>query len=78
MLKPLFLAAPVVLASLASAQPLTTAFTYQAELKSGGAPAAGLHDLRFRLYDAASGGTQQGSTLCADNVAVPLTHVGKR
>ena len=54
----------------ASAQPLTTAFTYQGELSAGGTPAAGAYDLRFRLYDAASGGNQIGSTLCADNTSV--------
>ncbi len=52
------------------AQPLGTSFTYQGELRSSGVPAAGLHDLRFRLYDAASGGAQVGSTVCSDNVAV--------
>ncbi|XVJ59211.1 MAG: hypothetical protein HEQ23_07340 [Tepidisphaera sp.] len=56
-----------MLAPAASAQ---TAFTYQGELRSGGSPAAGLYDLRFRLYDAASGGLQVGTTLCADNVTV--------
>jgi len=52
------------------AQPLGTTMTYQGELRSAGAPAAGLHDLRFRLFDAAAGGAQVGSTLCADNVSV--------
>ncbi len=52
------------------AQPLGTAFTYQGELRNGGTPATGLYDLRFRLYDALTGGTQVGSTLCADNVNV--------
>lgn len=52
------------------AQPLGTAFTYQGELRSSGTPAAGPHDLRFRLYDAASGGTQIGSAVCSDNVAM--------
>lgn len=45
-----------------------TAFTYQGDLRTGGTPAAGLHDLRFRLYR--SEGTQIGPTLCADNVSV--------
>lgn len=60
----------LALASSALAQPLTTTFTYQGELENGGSPAIGLHDLRFRLYDALSGGAQQGPTLCADNIAV--------
>jgi hypothetical protein len=40
-----------------------TAFMYQGHLNDGGAPANGNYDLQFALYDAASGGTQQGSTL---------------
>jgi hypothetical protein len=48
----------------------TTAFTYQGRLVSGGAPANGPHDLRFRLYDAATGGTQVGNPVCVDNVGV--------
>jgi len=50
--------------------PLGTSFTYQGELTNAAAPATGLHDLRFRLYDAQTGGLQVGSTLCADNVNV--------
>jgi hypothetical protein len=48
----------------------STAFTYQGSLDDAGAPASGLHDFRFRLFDAASGGSQLGSTLCVDNVTV--------
>jgi hypothetical protein len=68
---------PLVLALLAGAclgaaaraqGPLTTAFTYQGELRQSGAPAAGLYDLRFRLYDAPAAGAQLGPTLCADNL----------
>jgi hypothetical protein len=33
-------------------------------------PAIGPHDLRFRLRDAATGGTQLGPTLCVDNLSV--------
>lgn len=54
----------------ASAQPMTTAFTYQGELRNSGTPATGPHDLRFRLYDAAAGGVQVGPTLCSDNVSM--------
>jgi hypothetical protein len=50
--------------------PLTTAFTYQGELRSGGSPITGLCDLRFRLFDSLAGGTQLGSTLCLDNVSL--------
>jgi hypothetical protein len=62
----------VVAAALAHAAraqaPLGTAFTFQGELRAAGTPATGLHDLRFRLYDAAAEGAQVGATLCADNV----------
>src|SRR5262249_44190174 len=50
--------------------PLGTAFTYQGRLEDSGSPASGLHDLRFRLFDATSGGAQVGATICADNVNV--------
>ncbi len=50
--------------------PLTTAFTYQGELRQGGSPADGLFDMRFRLYDALASGTPQGGVVCVDNVAV--------
>ncbi len=42
----------------------------QGELTSAGSPAAGTYDIRFRLFDAPSGGNQIGSTLCSDNLAV--------
>lgn len=38
-------------------------FTYQGHLRQGGVPLAGYVDLQFRLYTAASGGSQIGSTL---------------
>lgn len=60
----------LLLCTNALGQPLTTEFTYQGELKSGPSPASGPHDFRFRLYDAFAGGSQQGTTLCANNVTV--------
>ena len=66
--RPLTILAACLVASGALAQ--STAFTYQGELKSEGQPAAGLHDLRFKLFDAVSGGAQIGTTQCADNVVV--------
>jgi hypothetical protein len=57
-----------ILTTAAVAQ--STAFTYQGRLTSGGAPAFGLHDFRFKLFDAASGGSQIGTMQCADNVSV--------
>jgi hypothetical protein len=58
----------LALAGAAAAQP--TALTYQGRLKNGGEPASGLHDFRFRLFDAVAGGTQLGSTQCLNNVTV--------
>jgi hypothetical protein len=60
--------AVLALSSAALAQ--STAFTYQGRLTSGGNPASGPHDMQVRLFDAASGGTQVGPTLCFDNVPV--------
>lgn len=59
-----------VLGAHALGQPLNTAFTYQGSLSTAGQPASGAYDLRFRLFSALAGGTQVGSTLCADNVQV--------
>ena len=39
----------------------TTVFTYQGRLSSSGAPANGLYDLRFLIYDAAIGGNSLGT-----------------
>ncbi len=47
-----------------------TAFTYQGYLTEAGSPANGTYDLRFALYDAASGGTQVGSLLSETGVSV--------
>lgn len=59
-----------LLSGAACAQPLSTAFTYQGVLDSAGQPATGLHDFRFRLYTGLASGSQDGPTLCADNVVV--------
>lgn len=64
---------PAILISLAfaaAANAQSTAFTYQGELKDGSTAASGVYDLRFRLFDAASGGSQVGATVCVDNVQV--------
>jgi hypothetical protein len=57
-------------APLSAQTPMDTAFTYQGQLKNAGAAANGLHDLRFRLYDAEAGGGQVGPTLCLDDLSV--------
>ena len=49
---------------------LGTSFTYQGLLKQGGNPVNGTCDLLFRLFDAASGGTQIGTTQMVSNVSV--------
>jgi FG-GAP-like repeat len=51
--------------SLITAAPLGTAFTYQGKLADGSNPAQGIYDLRFAIYDVASGGSA---------VAGPLTN----
>ena len=60
----------LVLTNKVRSQPLTSVFTYQGELRSGGSLAAGPYDFRFRLFDSAIGGTQIGAMLCSDNVVV--------
>ncbi len=55
---------------VASGAPMGTAFTYQGRLQDAGSPANGLYDLRFGLYGVPTGGTQVGTTVCADNVTV--------
>ncbi len=49
---------------------LTTAFTYQGRLTDGGNPANGTYDFRFILYDAEAGGSQVGSTVTRNDIAV--------
>ena len=66
----------LILALLASfvsdivAAPIGTAFTYQGRLKSAGQPANGNYDLKFTLYDAASGSGQVGSPVTRAPVIV--------
>jgi hypothetical protein len=55
----LLLYALVLLLAASSARAQTTTFTYQGKLTDGGTPANGSYDLQFKLWDAASGGTQQ-------------------
>ncbi len=52
----------------ASAQ--SAAFTYQGRLQDNGAAANGAYDLQFALFNAASGGAQQGATITRNDVAV--------
>ncbi len=48
----------------------TTEFSYQGFLKSGTAPANGNHDFEFLLFNELSGGSQIGSTIALNNVAL--------
>jgi hypothetical protein len=49
-----------------------TAFTYQGRLNSGGSPASGLYDFRFKLYVDPFGNTQVGTSYLTN--AVPTTN----
>ena len=50
--------------------PLGNEFTYQGQLKDGGAPADGYYDFIFLLYDAQTGGAQVGNEMELDEVFV--------
>ncbi|MBK8285240.1 MAG: collagen-like protein [Ahniella sp.] len=63
-------AATLLPLSSASAEALSTAFTYQGELRTGGSPANANFDMEFRLYDTLAGGMQIGTTQTANAVAV--------
>jgi hypothetical protein len=55
--------AQALLAAPAAAAPLASAFTYQGQLTIAGPTSTGPVDLQFRLFDAATGGTQIGPTI---------------
>lgn len=50
--------------------PLGSGFTYQGRLADDGLPANGAYDFEFRLYDAPSGGAQEGLTVPVNDLAV--------
>ena len=54
----------------APAAALGPAFTYQGRLNDGSSPANGAYDFQFKLFDAASGGTQVGSTAGKNDLPV--------
>ncbi len=56
------------------AVPLETAFTYQGLLDDGGSPADALYDFQFKLFDALSGGSQEGGDVLLGNVDVDGGH----
>ncbi|MCW5935213.1 MAG: hypothetical protein KIT45_13090 [Fimbriimonadia bacterium] len=49
---------------------LAQSFTYQGYLREGGVPANGAFNLTFKLFNAASGGVQVGSTITLDGTGV--------
>lgn len=53
-----------------SSAQITSVITYQGALKLGGSPATGLYDFSFAVFNAATGGAQQGSTIVTNGVAV--------
>ncbi len=53
-----------------SASAQGTAFTYQGYLTDQGGPAKGAYDLEFRVFDAASGGAQQGSLVTINDLGI--------
>ena len=68
----LVMALIVALILSGSALAQATAFTYQGKLTDAGNPANGGYLVQFKLYDAAAGGTQIGSTI--SDVAVTVTN----
>ncbi|MBX3388098.1 MAG: hypothetical protein KF691_01440 [Phycisphaeraceae bacterium] len=56
--------------TLGADTPATSSFTYQGVLKVSGAPASGMYDLQFSLWDAPVGGVQIGSTVTKAGVTV--------
>lgn len=61
-----------VLAGIALAGPITNAFTYQGQLKRDGTPLDGTADMRFTLWDSASGGSVASAPLT--QLAVPVVN----
>ncbi|MCB9861199.1 MAG: tail fiber domain-containing protein [Phycisphaeraceae bacterium] len=64
-----FVLAVIATASCAVAQTDTT-FTYQGQLNQAGAPASGTYNVDVTLWSAATGGTQIGSIIGFNNLAV--------
>ena len=64
------LAVLTLLFAASAAVSQSTQFTYQGNLKSGGANANGSYDFQFALFDASSGGNQIGGGIAQSSVAV--------
>ena len=63
-------AAALLVGAAVLAQPVGTGFTYQGQLINGGTPQNGPCDFRFKLFTAATGGSQIGSTQTLSSVGV--------
>ncbi|SPE54742.1 conserved exported hypothetical protein [Verrucomicrobia bacterium] len=66
------LVALLMLGTLDHAAAQGTAFSYQGQLENGGSPANGGYDLRFSLYDVATGGTLVAGFIT--NSATPVSN----
>jgi hypothetical protein len=64
------LAALAAVCAAGPAHAQATAFTYQGRLASGAVPADGSYDFEFRLFDALTGGSQQGGAQALAGVVV--------
>lgn len=60
----------LILCGVSAVRAQTTAFTYQGKLTDGGNPANANYDLQFKLFDALTGGVQQGAVLDRFSVTV--------
>ena len=60
----------ILVACAVTSRAQTTSFTYQGSLKDGGVAANGNYDFEFLLFDASSAGTQLGSTISQNSVAI--------
>lgn len=64
------LAAMLLCAHVAAAVPVTTAFTYQGQLKKAAVPYSGTGDFVFRLFDDPAAGNQVGADVTVSGLAV--------
>ena len=69
-MKILLMSAAMVLGVALFAHGQTNSFRYQGSLTDAGAPASGDFQMQFKLFDAESGGVQQGTTLSDLPIAV--------
>ncbi len=73
----LAIVAVLAVAAAANADSVTSACIYQGRLKTAGAGANGPHDMRFRLYNALSGGAQVGTSQVHDGNFNPVVDVAE-